>query len=399
MRGTTMPSDSRTFISLALQAVVNAFVYSTYLARLPDIRDQAGISVSMLGVVMTVGNLVGFLGCFITTAVVRWLGSKWVMIAGGTLYVFALPVIGSSHSAVVLVTAIVVMMLMNVLVDVGFAMQSTQFSARRGQTVMGRMSGLYSIGTIGGGLAAAAIAAAGFDVSVHLFVLASVLAAALIFVGPGLLPVDERPDGIAEGDRPASPWRPPRVIIILGLASAMAVPLDVVPGEWATFRMRDDLGATTAAGAAAYLAFTIGMAAGRLGADWAAVHIGRTRLARLGPIVSAAGLILAATVPGHLVPYGGFLVAGLGVAAISPLLTEAAGRAPGPPGAGFRALFIGNRLAGMLTPVAVGTLAGTAMSVGAAMVTVVVPCAALLLILAVLALRHRVRSDDIPLGR
>ena len=54
------PSDRRTFVSLGLQCVVNAFVYSTYVARLPDIRDEAGLSIAAMGLVMTVGNLAGF---------------------------------------------------------------------------------------------------------------------------------------------------------------------------------------------------------------------------------------------------------------------------------------------------------------------------------------------------
>jgi isocitrate dehydrogenase kinase/phosphatase len=58
--GTTTASDGRTFTSLGLQCVVNAFVYSTYLARLPDIRDQAHLSIGAMGVVMMVGNLAGF---------------------------------------------------------------------------------------------------------------------------------------------------------------------------------------------------------------------------------------------------------------------------------------------------------------------------------------------------
>jgi hypothetical protein len=289
----------------------------------------------------------------------------------------------------VLVTAVIGMMLMNVLVDVGVAMQSTQFSAQRGQTVMGRMSGLYSLGTVGGGLAASSIAAAGFDVSVHLVVLAVLLATALVFVGPGLLPVDELPEQ-ASSASPSLRWRPGRAVIVLGLASALAVPLDIVPGEWATFRMHDDLGTGAAAAAAAYFMFAAGMATGRLGADWAAVHIGRTTLARFGPVVSAAGLVVAATVPSRTTAFAGFLAAGLGIAAVSPLLTEAAGRVAG--GAGFRALFVGNRLAGLLTPVAVGSLAGTAqLSVGVAMVSVVLPVTALLVVLAVMAVRGPAR--------
>ncbi|HET9738601.1 MAG TPA: hypothetical protein VFP78_10835, partial [Solirubrobacteraceae bacterium] len=51
---------------------------------------------------------------------------------------------------------------------------------------------------------------------------------------------------------------------MLGLASALAVPLDIVPGEWATFRVTDDLGGAQSQAALAFVAFTVGMTGGRL---------------------------------------------------------------------------------------------------------------------------------------
>ena len=80
------------------------------------------------------------------------------------------------------------MMVTNALVDVAIAMQSATFSSRRHYPAMSRLSGLYSLGTVGGAVVATAIVAAGFDVSVHLLLLAVALAIALVFVSPGLLP-------------------------------------------------------------------------------------------------------------------------------------------------------------------------------------------------------------------
>jgi MFS family permease len=377
--GTTTASDGRTFTSLGLQCVVNAFVYSTYLARLPDIRDQAHLSIGAMGVVMMVGNLAGFVATFFTAPVIRRLGSKRVMVAGGILYVFALPVIGGSGAPAVLVTAIVGMMVMNTFVDVAIAMQSAAFSLRRERPVMSRLSGLYSLGTVGGGFAASLIAAAGFDVSLHLLLLAAVLGAALLFVAPGLLPGDE-PARRDDGPHPrTSWWRIGTPALVLGLASALTVPLDIVPGEWATFRVRDDLGGTAAAATAAYFVFTLGMALGRFGGDRAAVRLGRRPLMWGSVVLSAAGLVAAATVPLTPVLLAGFFLAGLGVSTQSPVLTEAAAVTPGP---AFTALFVGNRLAGLLTPLAVGTLAGTSLGVGTAMTLVVVPSAVLLTVFA-----------------
>jgi Major Facilitator Superfamily len=373
---TPWPSDRRTFVSLGLQCVVNAFVYSTYVARLPDIRDEAGLSIAAMGLVMTIGNLAGLAAMFPSGAVIRRWGSKRVMVVSSVAYVLTLPVLGSSDSPAMLVAAVVAMMVTNAIVDVAVAMQSATFSARRHYPAMSRLSGLYSLGTVGGGVVATAIVAAGFDVSLHLLALAVALAVALVFVSPGLLPADERPAEKDDGPATSRTWI---AVAVLALASALAVPLDIVPGEWATFRVTDDLGGAGSQAALAFVAFTVGMTGGRLAGDRATAHLGPARLLRGAVVLSVAGLALAASVPGHALVIAGFLLAGLGISVVSPLLTLAAGRTPGP---AFTAMFVGNRVAGLLTPLAMGTLAGTpALSVGEAMIALVVPSGALLLLL------------------
>ena len=273
------PSDRRTFVSLGLQSVVNAFVYSTYVARLPDIRDEAGLSIAAMGLVMTLGNLAGLAAMFPSGAVIRRWGSRRVMVWSSVLYVLALPAIGSSTSPAMLLAAIVAMMITNSLVDVAVAMQSASFSRRllalsRHEPPVRPLQPRDDRGAA----VATAVAAAGTDVTIHLLALAAVLAAALVLVSPGLLPVDERPD-----DRPARAQgaaRPWSVVAVLGLASALAVPLDVVPGEWATFRVIDDLGGAPSQASLAFVAFTVGMTAGRLAGDRATARLGATRLLR-----------------------------------------------------------------------------------------------------------------------
>jgi predicted MFS family arabinose efflux permease len=379
----TWPSDRRTFVSLGLQSVVNAFVYSTYVARLPDIRDGAGLSIAAMGVVMTIGNLSGFAAMLPSAALIRRWGSKRVMVVSSVAYVLTLPVLGSSTSPAMLVAAVVAMMVTNALVDVAVAMQSAVFSSRRHYPAMSRLSGLYSLGTVGGGLLASAIVAAGFDVSVHLFVLAIALAGALVFVSPGLLPTDEEvPRSVETGA--SRPWI---LLAVLGTASALAVPLDVVPGEWSTFRITDDLGGPGSQAALAFVAFTVGMTCGRLAGDRATARLGAQRLLRAAVTLSAAGLLAGATMPHAAAAIAGFGFAGLGISVVSPLLTEAAARTPGP---SFTAMFVGNRLAGLLTPLAMGALAGTpALTVGEAMIVLVAPSAALLLLLGTAAVSRR----------
>jgi MFS family permease len=381
---TRVASDRRTFVSLAVQTTIDAFVYSTYLARLPDIRANAGVGLAALGLIMTAGNLAGVAGSVVAPRPLRRFGSRRVLLATGPVYVLALPIIASSRSPILLVGAVVTMMFANAVVDMALAMQSSAFSARRERPVMSRLSGLYSLGTVGGGLLAAVILASGIDMTVHLFVLAGLLVCALTVVGPGLLADDAPAAPRAAPARRAGGRRREVVLglLVLGVAAAAIVPLDVVPGEWATFRMIDDLHVSRAAAAYAYFAVTAGMTIGRLAGDHATAALGATRLTRLATLVSAGGLLVAATVPDRTLAPVGFFVAGLGTSVLSPLLTQAAAQAPGAPGAGLRALFVGNRLAGLLTPLAFGVLAALpALTVGATMIAIVLPCAAVTLML------------------
>ena len=383
-----MASDRRTFVSLGLQCVANAFVYSTYVARLPDVRDEVGLSIAAMGVVMTIGNIAGFAAMLPSSALIRRWGSKRVTVWCSVLYVLTLPALGSSQSPAMLVAAVVAMMVTNALVDVAVAMRSATFSARRHYPAMSRLSGLYSLGTVGGGLLAAAIVAAGVDVSSHLAVLAVLLAGALVFVSPGLLPADERPAERAV-ERTGAVSRPWLAVAVLGVASAVAVPLDIVPGEWATFRIADDPGEPSQA-ALGFVAFTLGMTSGRFAGDRATARFGPARLLRGAVVLSAAGLVVAAALPAAAIVLAGFLLAGLGISVVSPLLTAAAGRTPGP---AFTAMFVGNRLAGLLTPLAMGALAGTsALSVGDAMIAIVAPSAVVLLLLGAVAVQRRSRD-------
>ena len=264
---------------------------------------------------------------------------------------------------------------------------------------MSRLSGLYSLGTVGGAVAATAIVAAGFDAS-RRPPAGRLLAAASPPRAPGL----RFSPGLSV-PRPTSPGRRRGALAGAAEPRGSSSPCSAwparwpsrwtsSPGEWATFRVTDDLGGTQSQAALAFVAFTVGMTCGRLAGDRATARLGEPRLLRGAVAVSATGLVLAAALPGTAIVLTGFLLAGLGISVVSPLLTAAAGRTPGP---AFTAMFVGNRLAGLLTPLAMGALAGTAaLGVGEAMILLVVPSAALLLLLGTAAVRPpRSRGGEI----
>ncbi|HEY8302177.1 MAG TPA: hypothetical protein VIG48_09775 [Jatrophihabitans sp.] len=376
------PSDRATFCALGLQVLVNALVYSTYLARLPDLRTRAGVDLSTVAGIMTLGNLSGLCASLAATRLAARFGSRAIMIWVAPVYVLALPLLTIAHGPVSLLGAVVLMMITNVIVDVAVTVQKAVFGARRGMPVMGRLSAVYSLGTLCGGLLAAAMATAKVAVTLHLAGLAVVICAVLVRVRRGLLSDDAMPtqdDGGHDATRPVGGLR---VLLVLAAVSALIVPLDIGPGEFATFRLRDDLHLAAAAAAVGYVCFTAGMLGGRLVSDRLSVVLGRRRLFAGGTAIAAAATVLFAVVGLPVAAYPGLVLAGLGCGVLAPVLAEAASRI-GDQHSGLRAMFVGNRLAGLLTPLLMGRLVGHGLPVGAALATVCLPCAAAALVVGI----------------
>jgi Major Facilitator Superfamily len=367
--------------SLAIQFFVNGAVWATVVSRLPTIRDRVGISVGVLGAVLMIGNLSSLTGSLFTVRVLKRVSSKWVMITGGMFYVGALPIVGFSRSPVVLILGLVVLMWFDVFIDVAMNYQASVVSARREVPVMNRLAGLWSFGTVAGGLLSIAVARANISPAVHFLGFSLVLIGAIAFVAPGLLPLDE-PHPEQRAVKPVQGRSVPRVstpVLALGFANAMAVTLDITSGDWATFRLTDDLNATASVAVIAFVAFTAGMTIGRMSGDFVLVRVGRVRLAQLGATTSGIGLIIATLIPSRPLAIAGFAISGLGTSILGPQLADAAARAPGPPGSGFKTLFVGHRAAALFVPIVIGTLANTSsISVGGAMAIIGIPTSVVL---------------------
>ena len=370
--------DRRALRSVALQFFANGTVYATVIPRLPDIRERVDISIGALGLVLTLAAVASLVGTVLTGRVIARVGSRRVMIYGAASSIAFLPVIGFSTGPVLLVVALFGLLFFDIFIDVAMNVQGSALSARRHTPVMNRLHGLWSLGSVTGGVITVLTLRAGVSTPVHLTTMAILLIVALAFVAPGLLRRDESnelDDAAAVGSRTMQRWLG-TASLLLAVGGAMAMAIEVTNGDWAAFRLGDDLAARPSVAGLAFLAFTSGMTVGRLSGDWLQVRVGPTGLFRLSALIAGSGSMVATLVPNVAISVAGFMVAGLGTSVLFPQLYDRAARSPGPPGSGFASMLIGQRGAGLLAPLLVGWLADTdALDVGQAMAIVTLPAA------------------------
>ena len=351
--------------------------------ELPEIRTRIDVTTGTLGVLLALGSLAGVLGSLSVGRVIERFSSRTVLIGGAIVLVGALPIIGFATTPAMFLAGMIVFSAFDVLVDTAMNLQGSWLSARRPVPVMNRLHGLWSLGTVIGGIVASQVAGAGVSLQVHLVIVAVVLLAVLVFVGRGLLVHDEHdPDGPTSSEvqaggvdavRSAARRSRRTLLTLMALIGGCSIVIELTSSDWAAFRLTDDLGAGPGLAGLGFVGFTAGMTIGRFGGDTVHARFGMTRLFRAGVVATATGLTLATMVDREYVVIAGFFLAGLGVATQFPKLYDDAAKLPGRPGAGLGALTGGSRIALLIAPIVVGSLAATSLSVGSAMAIVLLP--------------------------
>lgn len=377
------PGDNRALLSVAVQFFVNGLVVASFVPRLPEIRDRIDVSTGTLGVLLAVGSAAGLLGSLTVGRFIERFGTRRVLIGGALVLVSALAVIGLATTPLVFLLGLMALSSMDVLVDSAMNTQGSWISGRRPVPVMNRLHGLWSLGTVVGGLVAAQAAASGVSLQTHLLVASALFFGVVVFVGRGLLTVDEYAVATVPGGTGgvvSGPVRRRMPLILLGVASGCSIAMEMTSSDWAAFRLSDDFGAAAGVAGLAYVAFTAGMTTGRFGGDWLIARFGAARVFNVALGVTIVALASASFVPNQWAVLVAYVFAGLGIATQFPKLYDDAARFPGRPGAGLGALTGGSRIALLGTPAIVGGLAGTSLSVGAATAIVTLPAAAIFLV-------------------
>ena len=369
--------DHRALRAVAVQFFLNGAVFASFIPRLPEIRDRVGIGVAGVGLLMSIAGVSGLVGSATVGPAIARFGTRRVILVAGTLVSLSLPLIGLATTPLVLLAGLVGMLTFDVLVDVAMNMQGSWLSGRRHAPVMNRLHGLWSLGTLIGGVSSSRIAGAGVPLTTHLIGASALLLAMLGYVGRGLLRIDEPTQTTASSeqgdieDRRRRRYSPTLVLFLL--VGFFAVAIESTSIEWAAFRLSDDFGATAGFAALGYVAVTAGMTTGRFAGDWATVRLGQRRLTQVSIALTGAGLAVASLASNRNVVLAGYVCAGLGIATMLPALYDAAAKHPGRPGAGLGALTAGLRAASLAITLTVGALASTSLSIGSAVAMVTLP--------------------------
>jgi MFS family permease len=363
----------RTRFSISSIFFINGFVIASWLPHIPEVKERLALGDFQLG--MALFSMAA--GSVAALPFAGWLtgrlGSDSAVRMAGLLLCVLLTAPVAAPSLPLLMLALLLFGAANGMLDVAMNAQAVEIENRYPRPILSSLHGLYSAGgLVGAGLASVA-ASAGISAIAHVAGTTGVVALLLLWATRSLTEDETR--GTARSAVLA--W-PSRSLLGLGALAFLAMMAEGAIGDWAAVFLREYERAGMDGAVMGFAGFSLAMAVGRFSGDWVRRRWGGPASLRAGGLIAAFGMALALSAPGLPLSVAGFVVFGLGLANMVPVLFGAAGRAHGttagpgiaavatcgyagllggPPLIGITAEFIGLRLALVSILVALLTVA------------------------------------------
>lgn len=207
-------------------------VFSSWLARLPTVRDALDLSTSALGGILLIGSVGALMTVTVAGVVVQRWGSRWALLASTVLLAIGYVLMGvgpAVGSVLVLSVGVFVNGVSIALGNVPINVESARIERALGRTVIPQFHAAFSIGAVAGSALGALASRHGLPIAVQFSAVAAVavvwrlasLRGVVLAPGPSDLPrvvaAAPTPTRTARARRLGSSldaWREPRTLLI-----------------------------------------------------------------------------------------------------------------------------------------------------------------------------------------
>ena len=333
----SVPS-SRAHVALRATCVVYVclgFGTSAWLSRLPDVRDDLGLTPATIGTMLLIASLGSLLTLPTSGPIVTKIGARASGRIGVAIWALGIVCAGVGALNVSIPLATVGLVLLaagNGLWGATMNIEAGLVQAAVRRTVVPVIQAMYAVGMLGGALLGALAAQLGLPLGAHLFGLAALeLLACGTAVGfyltkeevAALAPAQDKGDGGEASSNKAKgltrvAWREKQTVLIALMVMSAGL-MEGAANDWLNLSMVDGYGYSTAAASAAFAFFLLMMTIVRFASPRLEARLGSPMLLRITFTGAVVGLLLVAFAPHHLFAVAGIALWGIGSALGFPL--------------------------------------------------------------------------------
>ena len=314
-------------IAVGVMFFLAGLCFASWASRIATVQQKMGLSDAALGAVLfslPVGLMCSlpFSGWAITK-----IGSKRLLLGAILVYGTALVTLGLAQNTFQLIICLVCYGFASNAVNISMNTQAVTTEKLYNKPILASFHGVWSLaGFTGAGIGTIMIGN-GINPFHHFIIILGIIILGVIVISRYLY--DDH--GISGPEGSISISLRARLSLMLPLLTlgSIAFCSMICEGamfDWSVVYFKKVIAAPMALQGAGFTAFMFTMAGGRFVADWFANRFGLKRILQVSGSLTATGLLVAVTFPYFYTAIAGFLLVGIGVSSVVPMVYSAAGK-------------------------------------------------------------------------
>lgn len=355
----------KTVLRIAVGAMffMAGLCFASWASRIATVEAKLGLDDAAMGGILfalPVGSMLSlpFCGWIITKV-----GSKRLVLAAAIAYSIVLVCLGLARTPVELIATLICFGFAGNTFNISVNTQAVTAEGMHTRPIMASFHGLWSLAGFVGGAIGWLMIAKHIDPFRHFLVILVLLLIGVVVVARYLHDDSKSPKPLQPAESPTLRQRLLLIIPLLTLGSIAFCSL-VCEGcmfDWSVIYFKKVILAPVALQGAGYTAFMFTMAFSRFQADRFAHKYGLKRILQVSGSLSLIGLAIAVIFPYFYTALAGFMLVGVGVSSVVPMVYSAAGKTKGmSPGValaavstiGFAGFFVGPPIIGLIAKLA-----------------------------------------------
>jgi MFS family permease len=308
-------------LSIGAFFFIAGLCFASWASRIPDIKQHLQLSDGGLGAVLFALPV----GLMVSLPFSGWLvhhfGSRKMVLLAAILYPLILCNIGLVQQTWQLVVVLFVFGLMGNLFNIAVNTQAVSLEVLYGRSIMASFHGIWSLA----GFTGAAIGTLMINFHLTPFIHFCIIAAVAFLMMALLYRNSLRQDINAGDDRPLFA-KPDATLLKLGLIAMCCMVCEGAMFDWSGVYFQKVVAVSKGLIPLGYTAFMCTMAGGRFAGDKLVTRLGTLRMLQLSGLVIATGLVIAIVFPTLVTATLGFMLVGIGVSSVVPLVYGVAGK-------------------------------------------------------------------------
>lgn len=312
-------------VAVAVVFFVHGLALAGFASFLPVIKERLHLTASGLGTSIIFSPLGAVLALPLLGGLFVKYGTRRVLAWSGTGLFFLMPVEIASPNHWILKGSLLCTGSLAAALDAAMNAEAVEVQKRYPTPILSSSHGCWSLGGFVGGGLVALTRQFGLSPTVHATAVSAVLLVCLWSAERNLLPhsLEENGEGAPALALPRGP------LILIGILMMLAMGTEGAGFDWIAVYLRQSLQSSLSLAALGLGIFSGAMAVSRLLGDFLVQRLGHKRTLEWGSVLAAAGMLAAVTARTPALSIAGFVIAGLAVANIVPLLFQAAGSVEG----------------------------------------------------------------------